>query len=106
MDCDTLILTVLNLSLCLIEIALKYLHSFLLIADSVLVVSLLSGDIVFKCSCASLKIGEDLLQDLIVTLSCLMILNFISVSVDNAIASIIWGGDWGSASTKRAASNW
>jgi hypothetical protein len=50
--------------------------------------SLLSADLVLKTASASLQVVEDLLKDLEVALPRLMILDLLSVGVDNAVAGV------------------
>ena len=87
-DRDTLVLSVFDLLLCRFKVSLQDLHSFLLITDPVFVLSLLSADLVLKATSASLQVVEDLLKDLEVALPRLMILDLLSVGVDNAVAGV------------------
>lgn len=69
-------------------------------------VSLLSCDLVLKSTGSALQIVEDLLQDLVVTLSRLVILDLLSVGVNDAITGVLRRGDGRVSSTEGAPSNW
>ena len=91
MNGNPFVLAVLDLLLVLLEVALEDLNGLLLITDSVLVVSLLAGDVVLEDSGAPLQVVDNLLQDLEVTLSRLVALNLLPIGVDDAVAGLIWG---------------
>ena len=88
---DALVLAVLYLPLGLLEVALQHGHRLLLVAHSVLVVSLLYDDLVLEGTGAALEVSKHLLKYLVVTVTRLVVLDLLTVGQDDAVTRVIWG---------------
>lgn len=86
---DTFSLVILDSSLNLFKLSTQIVNNFVLVTKAVFVVSLARTNLIFKASYLSLQICNDFLKDLEVTLSCLVVLNFLTVGVNDAISSVI-----------------
>ena len=86
---DPLSLIILNGSLHLLEIATQIVDNFILLTDAVLMISLAGAYFVFEASYLSLQVCDHFLEDLEVSLTCLVILDFFTVCVDNTVSSVV-----------------
>ncbi len=86
---DPFSLIILNGSLDLFQIPTQIVDNFILLTDAVLMITLARADFVFEPSYLSLQVCDDFLEDLEISLTCLVILDFLTVCVDNTVSSIV-----------------
>lgn len=94
-DLDAFVPTVVDALFQRLQVALKMTDGLTLVSQAVLMVSLALANIVLGSSNSSLQIGYNLLQDLVVTLPELMVLDFFSIGVYDAISRVVSrNGHW------------
>jgi hypothetical protein len=88
-NCDALITSIVDVLFNRLKIALEVADDLSLIPQSVLVVSLAVLDLPLEASDSSAEVLDHLLQELVIAFSGLVILNLISVRVNNAVSGVI-----------------
>lgn len=87
---DALSLVVLDCPLHLLQVSIQVVNDFVLIANSVLVVPLARANLVLKAAHLPLQVCDDLLEDLEISLTSLVVLNLLSVRSNDAVANVVW----------------
>lgn len=94
-DLDAFIPTVVDALLQRLQVALKMTDGLTLISQAVLMVSLTLANLILRSSNSSLEIADYLLQDLVVAFPELMVLDFFSIGVYDAISRVVSrNGHW------------
>lgn len=88
-DLNTLFLALMNALVDVVLVALEMRDDLGLVSEALLIFLARLLDLVLQASYLSLQVGHHVLQDLVIAISCLVILDLISVSCNYSISRII-----------------
>ena len=87
-DLDTLITSIMDSFLYRFKVTLKVTHDLALIPKTVLMLSLSLPDFILEAPNPPLELPHHVLEQLEISIPCLMMLNFLSICVDDPVPSV------------------